>query len=236
MPPIPNATVSRLVTYLRVLDQLQKEGATETSSRLLAERAGVSPYQVRKDLTRFGSFGRRGSGYDVNNLEGQLRGILGLSRPWDTVIGGLGRLGQALVDYPNFGQYQFTLKALVDIDPAKVGTRIGDLSVHHPRDLRRLQRELTLDIGLITVPVAAAQQAADQLVAAGIPGILNFAPTVITVPEGVHVEQVDFLGGLKKLAFHIQSPRSGEPDSRVARAPSPGADTSIADYSPAKDN
>src|SRR5690625_5261745 len=92
MPPIPNATVSRLVTYLRVLDQLQKEGATETSSRLLAERAGVSPYQVRKDLTRFGSFGRRGSGYDVNNLEGQLRGILGLTRPWNTVIVGLGRL------------------------------------------------------------------------------------------------------------------------------------------------
>src|SRR5690625_4615563 len=127
MPPIPNATVSRLVTYLRVLDQLQKAGTVETSSRSLAERAQVSAYQVRKDLTRFGSFGRRGSGYDVNNLEEQLRGILGLTRPWNTVIVGLGRLGQALVDYPNFGQYQFILRALVDIDRRKIGSSIGEL-------------------------------------------------------------------------------------------------------------
>ncbi len=201
---IPSATVSRLVTYLRILDQLKHAGALRTSSDHLAAEANVSAFQVRKDLAYFGSFGTRGSGYEVAGLLKELRRILGLDRCWNVAIVGMGRLGQALADYPQYGYYEFSLVAGFDVDPDKVGTRSGELEVHHLDDLAKLAAEREVDMAFLTVPVSAAQAAADAIVAAGIEGVLNFAPTVINVPASVKVETADFLAGMKRLAYYMK--------------------------------
>lgn len=210
MAAIPSATVSRLVTYLRILSQLEEMEVLKTSSDHLAEGAQVSPYQVRKDLAYFGRFGTRGAGYTVATLRRELRRILGLTREWHVAIVGMGRLGQAIADYPNFDQYDFSVRAYFDTDDNKIGAVISGIEVEHPRELARLVVEREIDIGFITVPQEAAQDAADALVAAGVKGILNFAPTVINAPDEVHVEPVDFLAGLKRLAFYIQKPQLKE--------------------------
>ena len=210
MSTIPTATISRLVTYLRILSELEAQGIKNTSSDQLAEEAQVSAFQVRKDLAYFGRFGTRGAGYTVPTLRRELRRILGLTRAWNVGIVGMGRLGQAIAHYPNFDQYDFSLKAFFDINPERVGEEIKGMKVHHTDDLSQVVKERGVDIGFLTVPQDAAQDAADLLVAAGIRGILNFAPRVITVPSDVHVEPVDFLAGLKRLSFYIVNPQLKE--------------------------
>ncbi|UCH25877.1 MAG: redox-sensing transcriptional repressor Rex [Trueperaceae bacterium] len=210
MSTIPTATISRLVTYLRILSQLEAQGIKKTSSDHLAEEAQVSAFQVRKDLAYFGRFGTRGAGYSVPTLRRELRRILGLTRAWNVVIVGMGRLGQAIANYPSFDQYDFLLKGVFDIDPSKIGQKILGLEVQHTDALPTVVREKGVDIGLITVPQSAAQDAADALVRAGVKGILNFAPTIINVSREVHVEPVDFLAGLKRLSFYIQNPQLKE--------------------------
>jgi redox-sensing transcriptional repressor len=210
MSSVPTATVSRLVTYLRILAQLEAQGIKKTSSEHLADEAQVSAFQVRKDLAYFGRFGTRGAGYTVPTLRRELRRILGLTRPWSAAIIGVGRLGEAILHYPNFSDYDFTLKGAFDNNPNKVGLEIEGLKIHHLDDLPQVVREKGIDIGFITVPQTAAQEAADALVRAGVKGILNFAPTVIDVPREVHVEPVDFLAGLKRLSFYILNPQLRE--------------------------
>jgi redox-sensing transcriptional repressor len=203
MPAVPAATVGRLVTYLRLLSEFEEAGVRTTSSDELAAGAQVSAFQVRKDLAYFGRFGTRGAGYTVATLRRELRRILGLTRPWHVAIMGMGRLGQALADYPNFDQYDFQLLAAFDADPTKVGLPAGPLTIDGVDRLAERCAEKRIDLAFLTVPAAAAQVAADGLVAAGVRGILNFAPAVITVPENVAVEPVDFLAGLKRLSFHV---------------------------------
>lgn len=210
MSTIPTATISRLVTYLRILSGLEAQGVKKTSSDHLADEAQVSAFQVRKDLAYFGRFGTRGAGYTVPTLQRELRRILGLTRPWNVAIVGMGRLGQALAHYPNFDTYAFVLKGFFDLDANKIGQEIAGLEILHPDELPRMVREKGIDIGCLTVPQEAAQDAADALVQAGIKGILNFAPTVINVPREVHVEPVDFLAGMKRLSFYIQNPQLKE--------------------------
>lgn len=205
-PGVPSATVGRLVTYLRLLGELEEHGTRTTSSDELAARAHVSAFQVRKDLAYFGRFGTRGAGYTVATLRRELRRILGLTRPWTVAIVGMGRLGQALADYPNFDQYDFRLRAAFDADPAKTGLHVGGLVVEPVAALAVRVAELGVDMAFLTVPAPAAQAAADALVAAGVRGILNFAPAVLDVPETVHVEPIDFLAGLKRLAYQMAGP------------------------------
>ena len=206
-PGVPSATVGRLVTYLRLLTELEEGGTRTTSSDELAARAHVSAFQVRKDLAYFGRFGTRGAGYTVATLRRELRRILGLTRPWTVAIVGMGRLGQALADYPNFDRYDFRLRAAFDADPEKAGMRLASgLDVEPVAALPERVAELGVDMAFLTVPAAAAQDAADELVAAGVRGILNFAPAVLSVPDSVHVEPVDFLAGLKRLAYHMIGP------------------------------
>lgn len=207
---VPTATISRLVTYLRTLTQLEQRGVSTTSSEDLAKEAQVSAFQIRKDLAYFGRFGTRGEGYTVPTLRREIERILGLTRQWRVAIVGMGRLGEAIANYPNFRDYHFELKVLVDVDRAKVGQRVAGLEIRHPNELSRLVLEQGIDIGFITVPPQAAQDAANALVEAGIKGILNFAPTVIEVPREVHVEPVDFLAGLKRLSFYIVNPQLKE--------------------------
>ena len=203
MASIPTATVGRLVTYLRVLTTLAASGVERVSSDELGERAGSSAFQVRKDLATCGRFGTRGSGYTVATLERELRRVLGLMREWPVAIIGMGRLGQALADYPNFGAYDFVLRGAFDVDPDKVGMAAGRLTVRHLAELPQVVRDERIGMAFLTVPAGAAQAAADALVAAGVRGILNFAPSVIHVPDGVHVETVDFLAGLQRLSYAL---------------------------------
>jgi len=200
---IPTATVGRLVTYLRILSDLHAQGVERISSDELGERAGTSAFQVRKDLATCGRFGTRGSGYLVATLERELRRVLGLTREWPVAIVGMGRLGQALADYPNFGAYDFVLRGAFDIGADKLGLRVGNVAVEHLDALPQAVQERGIAMAFLTVPATAAQAAAERLVAAGVRGILNFAPTVIHVPDDVSVENVDFLAGLQRLSFAL---------------------------------
>jgi len=201
---IPSATISRLVIYLRILEDLANNDVREISSEKLAALAQGSAFQIRKDLAYFGTFGTRGAGYTVPTLLRELRRILGLTRQWNVVIVGMGRLGQALADYPNFNHYNYHLSSAVDINPDLVGKVFSGLKVEEMTDLNRIIKENAIDIGFLTVPQKSAQIAADALVQAGIKGILNFSPTIIDVPENIHVETVDFLAGLKRISYYIK--------------------------------
>lgn len=201
---IPSVTISRLVGYLRVLTNLEQAGVDYVTSEELGSAARVSAHQVRKDLVHAEASGTRGRGYTVAILRRELSSLLGLTRDWNVAIVGMGRLGQALVDYPYFQHYNFRLRCGFDIDPQKDGQLFGDLQVHSMQELGRQVTELNLDIAFLTVPVSSAQAAADALVGAGVRGILNFTPTVLQVPAGVRVEPIDFVAGLKRLAYYLQ--------------------------------
>ena len=225
MAEIPTAAISRLVTYLRILEHLEGQDISRTSSTDLAERAGVSAFQVRKDLAYFGRFGTRGMGYTVPILKRELVRVLGLNQTWNVVIVGVGRLGQAIANYPGASDYQFQYVGLFDVNPDLIGRQVRDLPVRHIMELRDFVRENRVDMGFLAVPPERAQDAAQALVDAGVRGILNFAPVVIgpRPPEGrssegngvqetsddwraVIVENVDFLAGMKRLAFYILNP------------------------------
>lgn len=220
MADIPTAAISRLVTYLRILEQLEDQDISRTSSSDLAERAGVTAFQVRKDLAYFGRFGTRGMGYTVPILKRELVRVLGLNQTWNIVIVGLGRLGQAIANYPGASDYQFQYIGLFDVSDQIVGKQVRHLSVKHIQDLPQFVRENRVDMGFLAVPPERAQDAAQALVEAGVRGILNFAPVVIQPRyieraglqeisdewRAVIVENVDFLAGMKRLAFYILNP------------------------------
>lgn len=205
---IPGATVERLPVYHRCLLQLQAEGRTTVSSEQLADLAGVNAAKVRKDLSYFGSYGTRGVGYEVEQLLVEIRRELGLTHDWPCVIVGAGNLGAALAKFAGFTERGFSVVAVVDVDPDKVGAQLGSVTVRHEDDLDDLVRELGVVIGIITTPPSAAQDAADTLVGAGVRSILNFAPTLLDVPPGVLVREVDVAVELQILAFHEER-RSG---------------------------
>ena len=201
---IPEATVARLPVYLRSLAELVDEKTTTVSSETLAEMAGVNAAKVRKDLSYLGSYGTRGVGYDVEYLLFQMSRELGLTHDWPVVIMGAGNLGQALANYGGFTDRGFPVAALVDADPSKVGQRFHGVEVHHVDDLPRLAAEKGIRIGIIATPAGAAQGVADQLTAAGIRSILNFAPAVINVPKETSLRKVDLALELQILSFYQQ--------------------------------
>jgi redox-sensing transcriptional repressor len=201
---IPEATVGRLPVYLRALVEMAENGATTISSEQLAEAAGVNSAKVRKDLSYLGSYGTRGVGYDVAYLIHQMRRELGLTQDWPVVIAGAGNLGHALSNYRGFSERGFRIVALVDVAPAKVGERIGDLVVEHVDDLPEIVRREDIAIGVISTPAGAAQDVAERMVEAGIRSILNFAPAVLTVPDHVSVRKVDLSIELQILAYYEQ--------------------------------
>jgi redox-sensing transcriptional repressor len=207
---IPEATVARLPVYLRALAEESEAKATTISSERLAELAGVNAAKVRKDLSYLGSYGTRGVGYDVEYLTFQMSRELGLTHDWPVVIVGVGNLGQALANYGGFRDRGFPIAALVDADPAKVGDVVHGVRVHALADLPELIAGLGSVIGVIATPAHAAQSVADQLAAAGVTSILNFAPAVISVPEGVSLRKVDLAVELQILSFYQQR-RDGGP-------------------------
>jgi redox-sensing transcriptional repressor len=190
--------------YLRALVDLAEAGSGTVSSDELADAAGVNSAKVRKDLSHLGSYGTRGVGYDVAYLIHQIRRELGLTQDWPIAIVGIGNLGQALANYGGFAERGFRVAALVDADPARVGERIGSLTIAPVEQLPKLVRELGLAIGVIATPAGAAQEVADALVAAGVRSILNFAPAMLVVPPGVSVRKVDLAVELQILAYYEQ--------------------------------
>lgn len=208
-PVIPEATIARLPVYHRCLLQLQAEDRPTVSSEQLADLAGVNAAKVRKDLSYFGTYGTRGVGYEVDQLLVEVRRELGLTHDWPCVIVGAGNLGAALAKFAGFSDRGFSVVAVVDVDPDKVGLQLGDVVVHHEDELPELVRRLEVVIGIITTPPSAAQEAADRLVAAGVSSILNFAPTVLDVPRGVLVRDVDVAVELQILAFHEERRAAG---------------------------
>ena len=201
---IPEATVGRLPLYLRALVEIAAQGRATASSDDLAEAAGVTSAKVRKDLSHLGSYGTRGVGYDVAYLIHQIRRELGLTQHWGIVIVGIGNLGHALANYRGFAERGFRVAALVDADPAKTGERIGDLEIRPLDELPALVQANDIAIGLIATPAGAVQEVADRMVDAGIRSVLNFAPAVVAVPEGVTVRKVDLAIELQILAFYEQ--------------------------------
>ena len=219
---IPEATVARLPLYLRSLVELN--GGTPTvSSERLAELAGVNAAKVRKDLSYLGSYGTRGVGYDVAYLVFQMSRELGLTQDWPVVIVGVGNLGQALANYGGFSDRGFPVAALVDSDPAKVGRRLGGHVVRHIDELPQVAAELGVAIGIIATPASVAQDIADRLVAAGISSVLNFAPSVVNVPEGASLRKVDLASELQILSFYQQRRSAPSPVAAPASTPAPAS-------------
>ncbi len=201
---IPEATVARLPVYLRSLLEMVDAHIVTISSERLAEMAGVNAAKVRKDLSYLGSYGTRGVGYDVQFLLVQINRVLGLTQDWPVVIVGIGNLGHALANYKGFSARGFRIAALVDADRAKVGELVAGLPVRHLDELPAIAAEQTIAIGIVATPAGSAQEVADQLVAAGVTSILNFAPAVISVPRGVSLRKVDLSIELQILSFYQQ--------------------------------
>jgi redox-sensing transcriptional repressor len=203
MRKIAESTVRRLSLYLRFLEQFAAQGHTTVSSAELSRRGGTTSAQVRKDLSFFGSFGKRGLGYSVPELTAKIRDILGLERTYRVVLVGAGRIGSALAQYPGFRQRGFNVTAIYDTDPKKVGGRWNSLVV---RDVSHLEADLKRepsDIAILVTPAEAAQDVADRLVHAGVKAILNFAPVQLAVPRDVAVKSVNMALELETLSFAL---------------------------------
>jgi redox-sensing transcriptional repressor len=217
--PVPEATVGRLPLYLRALVEMAEAGLARVASGSLAEATGVNAAKVRKDLSRLGSYGTRGVGYDVAYLIHQIRRELGLTQAWPIVIAGIGNLGQALAGYRGFLRRGFRTVALVDIDPEKIGTDVDGLTIRSIDELGDIVREHRAAIGVIATPASSAQIAADAMVRAGIRSILNFAPVVLAVPVGVSVRKVDLAVELQILTYYEQRKAALAHVQRRGRAP-----------------
>ena len=199
---IPDATVARLPIYLRGLVELSDDGVGTVSSVVLASLAGVNAANVRKDMSYLHADGTRGVGYDVDHLIGEISLVLGGGVPSPVVIVGVGNLGRALSRYDGFVAGGFPVAGLVDADPAVVGRRVAGNVVRSVEDLGALVAETGCTVGIVATPASAAQVAVDSLVASGVTSILNFAPTVVTVPERVDLRQVDLATELQILGYH----------------------------------
>lgn len=200
---VPQAVVSRLSLYLRELQHLVRDGKETTSSTQLGKLLGFTDAQVRKDLAYFGQFGYPGIGYRCEELIGEIRKILGTHRQWSIAIIGMGNLGRALLGYKGFQQQGFGVSAAFDIDRSKVGKSIEGVPIYHLDDLSKIAQEKGIRLAILAVPSPAAQSVADQLVEAGIQGVLNFAPVTISLPEQVSTVGVDLAIELEQLSFAV---------------------------------
>jgi redox-sensing transcriptional repressor len=200
---ISDSTIRRLSVYLRLLEDLEVEGTATVSSETLARQAGATAAQIRKDLSLFGSFGKRGMGYSVAELATRVRGILGLARQWRVALVGAGRIGSALFAYPNLSSRGFHIVTVVDSDPEKVGRRWGEVWIRPDDELERAIQEEQVDMAILAVPGHAAQAVMDRVVAAGVRGILNFAPVPLRVPEDVWLKDVNLVIEMEALSYAL---------------------------------
>ena len=200
---IPEVVILRLPVYVRVLSQLSQGGVEVVSSRELGERLGVTPAQIRKDLSYFGRFGKQGRGYNVGYLVGELREVLGLDREWNTAVVGVGRLGRAIINYPGFSPEGFRMLAAFDADPTLLGANVGGLIVRGMEEMEKAIQEMDIDIVIVAVPGQQAQELIDILVTGGVKSILNYAPIAPRVPDDVRVRSIDPVLSMQTMTYHL---------------------------------
>ena len=203
LPKIPEMTIRRLSVYTRCLLQLEEDGVRTVSSQELADRFNLNSAQVRKDLAYFGEFGVRGIGYYVAGLKAELQRILGLDREWAVALVGFGNLGSALFHYKGFSRQGFRIAVIIDDDPAKTGREVDSVPIVSTRDMARELKARSIQVAIVAVPVESAQAVTDQLVAAGIKAVLNFAPTRLRVGREVRLKNVDLSIELETLSFYL---------------------------------
>lgn len=200
---IPDIVIGRLPIYLRALNLMIQQNREYTSSHELGERLGISSAQIRKDLSHFGEFGKQGTGYNVRYLYEQLRQILKVDREWLMAVVGIGDLGRAIAHYRGFQARGFRVAALFDADPAKIGERIGELTVLPMTQLTEEIARQRIRIAMIAVPAAQAQAVADRLIEAGVQALLNYAPITLAVPPGVWVQYIDPVAHLQHMTYYL---------------------------------
>ena len=203
MEKISEFTVRRLSNYYRILLDLEKLGITTVSSHRLAELGGITSAQVRKDLSYFGNFGTRGLGYSVTELKAQIVQILGLDHKWNMALFGAGSLGHALFFHQGFRDDGFYFKHVFDVDTSKVGSNWNDVIITHQKNAEETLRRDPVQIAVVATPPDAAADVVALLVRTGIKGILNFAPTQLTVPDGVWLRNVNLAVALESLSFYL---------------------------------
>lgn len=201
---IPEVVVERLPVYTRALQQLASQGREVVSSQDLGDRLGVTPAQIRKDLSYFGRFGKQGRGYNVRRLVEELRQILGLERQWTMALVGVGHLGKGILHYGGFAPQGFHIAAAFDSDPNTIGQEIAGLAVEDVSKLHSVLAKLHIDIGIVAVPAEEAQGIIDLLVSSGVRAILNYAPIAAHVPAGVHVRHIDPVLALQSMTFYVK--------------------------------
>ena len=200
---IPDIVIGRLPIYLRALNPLADENRDVTSSHELGERLGISSAQIRKDLSHFGGFGKQGTGYQIGYLQEKLRQVLRVNQEWEVALVGAGDLGTAIAHYKGFGDRGFHIACVFDNAASRVGQKIGDFHVQPMEEMQNTIRERQIKLAMVAVPATVAQQVADQLIAAGVRGILNYAPINLNVPEGVRVQYIDPVVHLQRMTFYI---------------------------------
>lgn len=200
---IPEIIISRLPRYLRMLQRMAKEGIATTSSQELGKLLGISAAQIRKDLSQFGEFGKQGTGYSISYLVRQLQEILNVDRVWDMALVGVGDLGHAIARYQGFSDCGFRVMMVFDNDPRKIGTLAGEFAIQPITEMVRLISQAGIKVAMITTPASTAQAVVDLLVKAGVRAILNYAPVVLTVPAGVHVQNIDPVIHLQRMSFYL---------------------------------
>ncbi len=210
---ISESTIRRLSLYYRALSILEKENYETISSKELAKREKLTPAQVRKDLSFFGSFGTRGLGYPVTELKNKIASILGIDKPWKVALIGVGNIGSALVSYKEFQKQGFQIVKLFDNDQRKIGSNHKGIIVSDIKNLQKELREENIEIVIITVPATVAQYIVDEVVKAGVRSILNFAPVNLKVPDNVYLRNENMAMELEYLSFAMVN---NQPEKRSA--------------------
>ena len=201
---VPEVVVLRLPLYVRALSQLRDGGTDVVSSQQLGSLLQMTPAQIRKDLSYFGRLGKQGRGYNVRFLLRELREILGLDREWRACLIGVGRLGQAIINYPGFSPEGFKIVAAFDGDPKQVGTQIGGFTVRPMSDLAETVKEMKISIGIVAVPASEAQGVIENLIENNVKGILNYAPVAPQVPMNTVIRNIDPVLSLQSMTFYLR--------------------------------
>ena len=213
---IPPVVIDRLPLYTRALSALQGEGRDVVSSQELGTRLGVTPAQIRKDLSYFGRFGKQGRGYNVQKLLDELHRILGLDRQWRMVLVGVGRLGRAILGYEGFAPQGFRIVEAFDADPDRIGQRINTLTVKAAKDLEEVLEKADVDVGIVAVPAETAQDVIDTLVKCGVRAILSYAPIAARVPVGVYLKRIEPVLALQSMTYYLK--RTPRPRTSATRS------------------
>jgi redox-sensing transcriptional repressor len=200
---IPEIVIGRLPIYLRALQRMEQNGQQVTSSHELGDLLGISPPQIRKDLSQFGEFGKQGTGYHVEYLSEQLIKILNLRRIWDMAIIGAGDVGHALARYQGFLNRGFQVKLIFDNDPEIIGSKIGEITILDISSMSEIVQEAGIKVALVAVPATFAQEVTDKLVDAGIKAILNYAPIQLNAPKDVRIQYIDPVTHLQKMSYYL---------------------------------